>query len=415
MTTTKFYLDTRSTKRGEKAPLKIAINKHGRTAFFPTNIKLLSTQWDAKRQKILEHPNKQRLNSFLEIRKVQVDEAIRELTVKGNIVGLSATQVKNKVVEYLDPQRKKINSFVERFKVYIERCNTKSTKEKYKLTLDRIKLYDKNSSDLMFEDITKDWLVGFETFLSNFCKSKNSRNIQLRCIRAVFNDARDNNVTSHYPFRKLFRITPEPTRKRSLSVEQLRSLMQTEVEPYQERYRDAFMLTFYLIGINTIDLLENAVITNGRLEYKRSKTGKIYSIKIEPEAELLLNKYRGRNNLLIFRESYKNYHTFTAKCDKGLKEIGPTELVENKEYKKGGRKLPFHKKHISAFPGLSLYWARHTWATIAYQLDIPNETIAAALGHSFGNQTTAIYINPNRDKIDEANRKVIDFVLEKGI
>ena len=45
------------------------------------------------------------------------------------------------------------------------------------------------------------------------------------------------------------------------------------------------------------------------------------------------------------------------------------------------------------------------------QLDIPRETITAALGHSYGNKTTAIYIAPDYRKVDEANRKVIDYVL----
>ena len=64
-----------------------------------------------------------------------------------------------------------------------------------------------------------------------------------------------------------------------------------------------------------------------------------------------------------------------------------------------------------AFKGLTTYWARHTWATIAAELDIPKETIAAALGHSIGNPVTSIYINFNTHKIDEANRRVLDYVL----
>ena len=56
------------------------------------------------------------------------------------------------------------------------------------------------------------------------------------------------------------------------------------------------------------------------------------------------------------------------------------------------------------------HWARHTWATIASYLDIPKETIAQALGHG-GNTVTDVYIDFDRRKIDEANRKVLDYVL----
>ena len=49
--------------------------------------------------------------------------------------------------------------------------------------------------------------------------------------------------------------------------------------------------------------------------------------------------------------------------------------------------------------------------SIAAELDIPKETIAAALGHSIGNTVASIYINFNSNKIDEANRRVLDYVL----
>lgn len=84
----------------------------------------------------------------------------------------------------------------------------------------------------------------------------------------------------------------------------------------------------------------------------------------------------------------------------GLKQIG-----ECKRSGLGG------KKHITPlFPDLSSYWARHTWATLAAQLDVPKETIAAALGHEIGMAVTSIYIDFNQSKIDEANRRVLDYV-----
>lgn len=70
------------------------------------------------------------------------------------------------------------------------------------------------------------------------------------------------------------------------------------------------------------------------------------------------------------------------------------------------------KRYHALFPNITSYWARHTWATIAASLDIPKETIAAALGHG-GNTTTDIYIDFDRRKVDEANRKVIDFLNQE--
>ena len=84
-----------------------------------------------------------------------------------------------------------------------------------------------------------------------------------------------------------------------------------------------------------------------------------------------------------------------------LKSIGYTSI------KKHGRKV---KNPL--FPHLTTYWARHTWATLAAELDIPKETIAAALGHEIGSPITSIYINFDQKKVDKANRMVIDYLKE---
>lgn len=62
-------------------------------------------------------------------------------------------------------------------------------------------------------------------------------------------------------------------------------------------------------------------------------------------------------------------------------------------------------------PKLSSNWARHTWATLCADIDIPDPTITLGMGHSTaGHKTTAIYIKRDMSKVDEANRKVIDYL-----
>lgn len=134
----------------------------------------------------------------------------------------------------------------------------------------------------------------------------NAYAIHLRNIRAVFNWAIDEEYTSNYPFRK-FKIQSEVTRKRSLTVEQLRTLRDYPCEDYQVRYRDMFMLMFYLIGINAADLFlaKPDQVVNGRLEYKRAKTGRLYSVLIQPEAQEIINKYRGKKYLINIMDEYR--------------------------------------------------------------------------------------------------------------
>lgn len=158
---------------------------------------------------------------------------------------------------------------------------------------------------------------------------------------------------------------------------------------------NSFRLIFLLIGINIIDLCKLRTINNGRVEFYRSKTNRLYSIKVEPEAMEIINKYKGTEHLIDILDQHKNHRSYTGILNKTLKEVGT--LANDKNSK-------------PVFPQLTTYWARHSWATIAASLEIPKETIAAALGHG-GNTVTDIYIDFDRKKVDEANRRVIDWVL----
>lgn len=412
MATVHIYLDKRSL-RGSEAQLKIGINKRGSSAYIPLGQWILPSQWDKVRERVKEHPNRAKINSYIENRKTAISNLLMRLTLDGELTKLSATQIKNKIMDFLEPREYEPNSLIHRFELYASTRDAESTKEKYEQTLKKILEYDSRARSLTFEDVSKEWLEGFDRFLMKYSPSKNGRNIHLRNIRAVFNDAIDNDITTCYPFRK-FKIRQEATKKRSLTLSQLRELFRYPVETYQKRYLDMFKLSFFLIGINVTDLcLLYEISADGHLVYKRAKTKKMYSIKVEPEAMEIIERYRGKNQLLNLMDGIKSPRTFTMKFDRALKEIGPVTYEPNPEWKPKSRKHRLHKVHHAAFPGLSSYWARHTWATMASELDIPSEAISAALGHSVTNKTTAIYIDYNMAKVDAANRKVIDYVLGK--
>ena len=403
MATTKLYLDTRGVNECEEAPIKIGLTKHGHTSYYSLNIKVEKSQWDAKTGRVINHPNKMKLNSVIQNKKTAFDNALLELEARCETGGKTATMLKNMIANFISPNDEETQGklFLSWYKKYANECKSESTRRIYNDTIPKIEAFDKKASLLSFEDVTKGWIDSFEKHLINKERlSTNTISIHLRNIRAVFNSAIDNEITNSYPFRKK-KIKNAPTKKRALSIEQLRNLFNYDVEPFQRKYIDTFKLCFMLIGINIVDLcsLTQDNIIDGRLEYIRAKTGKKYSIKIEQEALDIINKYKGKNKLFSFAENVRNYRTFATALDKGLKGIG------QKETRNG--KLIRH----SAFKGLSIYWARHTWATIAANIDIPRETITAALGHDYGSKTTAIYIDFDLKKVDEANRRVLDYVL----
>lgn len=255
-------------------------------------------------------------------------------------------------------------------------------------------------SSVKFESLNKGWLIRFDAWLEDKGYSTNYRSIIMRCLRAVLNYCIDCEYTNVYPFRR-FQIKSEPTKKRSLTKEQLIRLRDYPVEDYQEKYRDCFMLSFYLIGINMADLfaLKKSDIVNGYISYRRLKTTALYDIKLEPEAKEIIDKYAGKEHLLSWADEWKETN-FIKRMNIELQRIGPWHYGKGR----GGKKI-----YEPLFPGLSTYWARHSWATLASKLDIPIDMIGRALGHAdAGHTVTNIYVDFDHTKIDDANRKVLD-------
>lgn len=275
------------------------------------------------------------------------------------------------------------------------------TRKMYERTIAKILSFDARAD---INDIDKKWLEKFEAWLRKDGANTNGISLHMRNLRAVFNYALDEEVTQNYPFRK-YRIKNEQSRKRDLTAEQLRALRDYPCDDFQEIYRDMFMLIFYLCGINIGDLcmLKQENVVNGRIEYYRRKTKKYYSIRIEPEAQAIIDRHRGKNWLLSPLDTYKDYHDFMAHMNRNLKQIGMT-------HRHGARTTG-----TALLPNISTYYARHSWASIAAEIDVPMDTIAQALGHSTPYTTTDIYINRRLKKIDEANRKVIDYLNQSAL
>lgn len=406
-----YHLDKRPTRDG-RHHIKLSVSHNKTTALIPTDVFVKPEHWFAGNAEIEPHikktcPGAKTMNDIITERLEAVQERVNELILNGTLNSFNtATQVKNHILAQIEGKPDNRGTVAEHFKSFIERRNTSGTAGVYRETLMKIAKYN-NLDTLRFEDITVAWLKDFENRLRKDGLAVNTVARHLRDIRAVYNDAIDYNIVSlaAYPFRR-FKITHEKTAKRALTLEQLRLFRDYPCEPAQEQYRDIFMLVFLLCGINIIDLCNLTEIRDGYIEYRRAKTGRLYKIKVEPEAMEIIERYRGKKYLLNILDRYQDYANYRKRLNMNLRSIGTAEIVKDKVGKL--RKI----KRTSLFPELSSYWARHSWATLAAELDIPKETIAKALGHS-ENSTTDIYIRFDQKKIDEANRRVIDYVNGK--
>ncbi|WP_316851149.1 phage integrase SAM-like domain-containing protein [Pedobacter agri] len=286
------------------------------------------------------------------------------------------------------------------------------------------------SDQVDISQINYKFLVGWESFLKT--ERKMDRGDQFGKIRTItrrpatdagvfhymkelrtlfneaikqFNDEDSGDILiKHYPFRK-YKIGNAPkTKKRNLTKEEINKIFNIDTsfekkDSLLQLGRDVGLLCFYLIGMNTTDIFHIDKFENGRISYNRRKTrgeradDAYISIKVEPEAVHLLNKYRDDNGKRVFNfyKRYTNERTFNKGVNDGLKQAA--------------KKAGIDKDLTSVF-------LRHTWATIARnKCNIDKDVIGKALNHIETIGTiTDVYIETDWSIIDDANRKVIDYI-----
>lgn len=417
----KWYLDLRRTSDEGKGRLYMVIYNNGTAAQIATGLMLHKEEFEAG--KVVGVPMAGKLTQMLGIKRAKLQLDIEELAVSGYEVDkMKAAEIKKAVMAKRGNDGENGNgegngtgnetafgTFAEKF---IARRGKEKTRQVYEMTLRKMGGYCDVGS-LRFADISVGWLRDFEQWLGETC-SVNTRGIHLRNIRAVMNAAIDEGVVPAdlYPFRR-FKIKKEETMKRSLSVGDLRRLRDYPCEGWQRKYVDVFMLSFYLAGINLVDLMGLPPLgADGVIRYRRSKTGVLCQLSVPPEARAIIERYRGERHLLWFGERLKpgaeGWHDWLHRFNEGLQKVGPSGYMYVRRKGQCGGKQRV-KVYNALFPELTSYWARHTWATLAAEIDVPDAVIDAALGHRSPCRMADIYIRRDARKVDEAVRRVIEY------
>lgn len=417
----KWYLDLRRTSDEGKGRLYMVIYNNGTAAQIATGLMLHKEEFEAG--KVVGVPMAGKLTQMIGIKRAKLQLDIEELAVSGYEVDkMKAAEIKKAVMTKRGNDGEDGNgegngtgnetafgTFAEKF---IARRGKEKTRQVYEMTLRKMGGYC-DVGRLRFADISVGWLRDFEQWLGETC-SVNTRGIHLRNIRAVMNAAIDEGVVPAdlYPFRR-FKIKKEETMKRSLSVGDLRRLRDYPCEGWQRKYVDVFMLSFYLAGINLVDLMGLPPLgADGVIRYRRSKTGVLCQLSVPPEARAIIERYRGERHLLWFGERLKpgaeGWHDWLHRFNEGLQKVGPSGYMYVRRKGQCGGKQRV-KVYNALFPELTSYWARHTWATLAAEIDVPDAVIDAALGHRSPCRMADIYIRRDARKVDEAVRRVIEY------
>ena len=253
--------------------------------------------------------------------------------------------------------------------------------------------------NIMLDDVTHDLVEEYEVFLTRSGVQPNTISFYMRILRAVFNHAIDDGmIPPTKPFKRVYTGIGK-TQKRALSTKWIKRLRRAKLvgHPHLEFCRDMFMLSFYFRGMSFIDMayLKYENLKYGYLTYRRHKTGQLLSIKWTKEMEEIVDKYHvpGSDYMLSVISEEKSartdYMNAMTKINRNLKKLARILHIE----------MP-----------LTLYVARHSWATIARSKGVPVSVISEGMGHD-SELTTQIYLaSISSASVDRANSRVINSI-----
>ena len=290
---------------------------------------------------------------------------------------------------------------------HISKLKATGTKRTILSTIKSIQKF--NGTTLPVSDINIPFINSYETFLHN-TGVKNGINTYMRTFHTLFrkcqdhynDEQNDNIIIPHDPFTKYKAPKPKvKSKEHYITVNELKALInyKSKIKTHNKS-KDMFLLMFYLIGIESIDLYNLEKPIDGYITYIRAKTGKKYHFKVPPEAQKIIDKYAGKKKALYFyeRTSQPQFQQTINLYLKNSKYTNRPGIFQN---------LKINKQ-------VSTKWARHTWATIGRNdCNLSMDDISLSLGHSFSNnKVTDVYIKHDSKIIDRCNTIIIQHVTK---
>lgn len=272
---------------------------------------------------------------------------------------------------------------------------------------------------IRFDRIDEGLMMEFEHYLLSIPLQRNTVTFYLRIFRAVYNKARRNGYAPKgtTPFEGVsFRI--EETRKLAISADTLRRLVDLDYSRKKalSAARNLFLFSFYARGMSFVDMayLRQDDIYDGAIHYRRHKTGQRFTVRIVPQLQVIIDHYKDICAPWVLPVMME-----------ALPEGGYRPLVRTDDEPSSGKNFEsrLHRRYVYSRSdfwrflrsvsrdlgldrSLSFNVARHTWASLAQDKDIPVTVISRSLGHT-SEKTTYIYLSEiNPDKVDKANQLV---------
>lgn len=317
---------------------------------------------------------------------------VRRMESRGTV--LSADDIVEEFKLYRS--RYSLFRFMESVIMNLKECGKIRTAETYTATLQSFSRF-RRGRDLMLDEITPDLIQAYEAYLRTRGAVPNTTSFYMRILRAVYNRAVESEaIEQRNPFRHVYTGT-ERTVKRAIPIAAISRIKNLELPrgSKMDFARDMFMLSFYLRGMSFVEMafLRKKDRADNHVTYRRRKTGQRLDIAWTKEMQSIVEKYPPNptqyllpiltNPLSDERSTYRN----RASCiNRQLKTIARMTNL----------KIP-----------LTLYCARHSWASAARTKGIPVSIISEGMGHD-SEATTQIYLaSLETSVIDRANALII--------
>ncbi len=243
--------------------------------------------------------------------------------------------------------------------------------------------------DLPLDAITRELIKDYNHWLQKHVKS-NTISCYLRTLRAVYNKAVKQGLTrQRLPFEGFF-MGNDKVNRSILDGKTLRRLAEASLPTQSLCFaRDLLLFCFLACGMPFVDMafLRKDQIVKGYLTYYRQKTGKRVCLKVTPPMAKIIQTYDVEGSDYVFpilqdpvsiEDAYEQYHRGLNSYNQRLKRLATLLRIEG---------------------SLSSYTPRHTWASLAYEADVPVALISQALGHTQA-RTTQIYLHALTQTLD---------------
>lgn len=256
--------------------------------------------------------------------------------------------------------------------------------------------------DINFNKITDNLIQNYNAYLLQRGMTRNTTSFYMRTLRAIYNKAVKQKLTSQtFPFSEVY-TGIDRTRKRAIDEKTMSQLFKLQLTPNSPLAlaRDLFIFSYCTRGMAFADMayLKKSSLYNGYISYSRRKTGQLLTIKAEPIIEEIIARYNNSNTPYLFPI---------------ITSTNPQ--IAYTQYQQG---INVYNRHLGTLskmlpPGTKLtsYTARHSWATAARNHNIPISVISAGMGHT-SEQTTRIYLASLENSIiDDANRGILEGLM----